>query len=429
MWAHGTKGRDTGSKIRRPGAPNTACYSPPPMVPSPEHAATPRSAPFDFRGLVQSHKVIVCVGSGGVGKTTTSAALAMSAAMDGKRVLCLTIDPAKRLANSLGLGTMTMEEREVPRALFEAQGLPCRGSLFAMMLDTKRTFDGLVEKYASSKEVRDRIFANEIYQYVSTSLAGTREYMAMEKLHSVRAEGKWDLIVLDTPPTSNALDFLEAPERLAGVIDSPALRWLVRALSGTSRFSIDLLNRGATLVLKALAKFTGASFLEQVATFVTDVNELFGGFRERAERVAKDLRGPDVAFVVVTSPSPFALAEAQYFVGRLNTSGLTAKVFVVNGVHPSLADVPGEGGAPAHDAVAAALGVPVSPEFAAHLDQAYAEERIRADSDRAAVDAFEAALKDAVPRVEVPAFDQDVHDLAALHRVAQYLGTSPIPLA
>src|SRR5688572_7500140 len=201
-----------------------------------------------LREVVAEHRVVVCVGSGGVGKTTTSAALALFAAMNGKRVLCLTIDPAKRLANSMGLSAMTTEEQLVSPALFEAAGLSSRGSLSAMMLDTKRTFDDLVTRYASSPERARRIFENRLYQYISTSLAGTQEYMAMEKLHDVRKSSKYDLIVLDTPPTGNALDFLDAPERLVGAIDSPAMRWFIEAFSGAGKFGLGLLGRGAGMV-------------------------------------------------------------------------------------------------------------------------------------------------------------------------------------
>ncbi|MDH5492293.1 MAG: AAA family ATPase, partial [Myxococcales bacterium] len=205
------------------------------------------------------HRVVVCVGSGGVGKTTTAAALATWAAMQGRRVLCLTIDPAHRLANSLGLDEMKAEEQEVPAALFEAYGLQLRGRLSAMMLDPKRTFDELVTRNASSPEVRDAILENRIYQYVSSSLAGTQEYMAMEKLHSVRDDERFDLVVLDTPPTSNALDFLDAPERLVEMIDSPAMRWFLQASeTSTGKFSFSALGKGAALLLRALSRFTGA---------------------------------------------------------------------------------------------------------------------------------------------------------------------------
>ncbi|MBW2403023.1 MAG: AAA family ATPase [Deltaproteobacteria bacterium] len=178
--------------------------------------------------VLRSHRVVVTVGSGGVGKTTTAAAMAVHAAMEGRKVLCLTIDPARRLANSLGLDEMRTSEQAVPLSLFESHGLECKGALSAMMLDTKRTFDALVAKHASDDEARDRILNNQIYQYVASSLAGTQEYMAMEKLHEVRKDPKWDLVVLDTPPTSNALDFLAAPERLIDAIDSPAMRWFLQ---------------------------------------------------------------------------------------------------------------------------------------------------------------------------------------------------------
>src|SRR5688500_16992765 len=180
--------------------------------------------------LLQSRRVVVCVGSGGVGKTTVAAGLALAAAKRGKRVLCLTIDPAKRLANSLGLERMSTEAQPVAPRLFEQAGLPVAGSLTVMMLDTKRTFDELVARHASSPEARDRILDNRLYQYVSTSLAGTQEYMAMEKLLQVKRDTNYDVIVLDTPPTSNALDFLDAPTRLIDALDSGAMRWFIQAI-------------------------------------------------------------------------------------------------------------------------------------------------------------------------------------------------------
>ena len=175
--------------------------------------------------LIDSHKVALAVGCGGVGKTTVSAAMALSAARAGKRVLCLTIDPARRLANALGLDELTGEAHEVSAERLASVGVSGSGSLTVMMLDTKQTFDELVTRHASSPAARDRILNNRLYQYVSTSLAGTQEYMAMEKLVAVNSDPSFDLIVLDTPPTSNALDFLDAPERLVEAIDSAAMRW------------------------------------------------------------------------------------------------------------------------------------------------------------------------------------------------------------
>ena len=201
-----------------------------------------------LRPLLDDHRVVLCVGSGGVGKTTITAALGLAAAQRGQRVLCLTIDPAKRLANSLGLDRMTGEATRVDDALFRAAGVEVSGSLTVMMLDTKRTFDELVVRHASSPEARDRILNNRLYQYVSTSLAGTQEYMAMEKLLSVKRDTAYDLIILDTPPTSNALDFLDAPNRLINALDSAAMRWFIQAFESGGKFSLNLVARSVAVV-------------------------------------------------------------------------------------------------------------------------------------------------------------------------------------
>src|SRR4051812_15579196 len=262
--------------------------------------------------LIDSRRVILCVGCGGVGKTTTAAALGLGAAMAGKRTLCLTIDPARRLAESLGLSEMKTEAQRIDPARFAEAGLRVSGSLTVMMLDTKRTFDELVAKHASSPEARDRILGNKLYQQVSTSLAGTQEYMAMEKLYALSADPSWDLIILDTPPTTNALDFLDAPERMVGALDSAVLQWFVSAFQRSGKFSLNLLTRGAAAVLKAMSKLTGYGFLEALAEFVSLINELFGGFKKRAAEVSRALRGPEVAYVLITSPDPMSIREITY---------------------------------------------------------------------------------------------------------------------
>lgn len=371
--------------------------------------------------LIRDHRVVVCVGSGGVGKTTTSAAIAVYAAQQGRRVLCLTIDPAKRLAQSLGLGAMKTEEQEVPRALFVENGLDCRGSLAAMMLDTKGTFDDLVHKHASSPEVRDRILASALYRYISTSLAGTQEYMAMEKLHAVREDDRFDLVVLDTPPTSNALEFLNAPERLIGAIDSPAVRWFIQAFEGAGKLGFGVVGKGAQLMLKGLARFTGGEFLETIARFIVDLNDLFGGFRRRATEVRAALRSDDVAFVIVTSPSRFAAAEAVFLGKRLADTGISHDAVVVNRVHPPIAEVKSERGA-----LEAALKAALPPQADAdalldRLSRAHADESARAVFDRREVDRLRARVGQEALFIEVPAFDQDIHDLRALARVAAHL--------
>ena len=374
-----------------------------------------------LREVLNEHRVVVCVGSGGVGKTTTAAALAVQAAMDGKKVLCLTIDPARRLANSLGLSEMNTDEQAIDASLFAEHGLELEGSLSAMMLDTKRTFDELVARYASSDEARDRILSNKIYQYVSTSLAGTQEYMAMEKLHEVRDKSDWDLIVLDTPPTSNALDFLDAPERLVGLIDSPAIRWFIQAFQSTGKISLNLVGKGAAFLLRGLAKFTGAEFLDYVAEFVVDLNDLFGGFRERAHAVSNALRSPEVAFVLVTSTNPLAIEEAVFFHRRLAANEMQTDGFVINGVHQLLP----EPSAKRAELVEAARGVlPEGMDAARAVDcmrRALDDERLRGVADRIETERLHTLVSKDTRFVEVPAFERDVHDLAALARVAKHL--------
>jgi anion-transporting ArsA/GET3 family ATPase len=387
---------------------------------------------MSLRELVASHRVVVCVGSGGVGKTTTAASLALHGAISGRRVLCLTIDPAKRLANSLGLTEMTTEEQVVAPELFEAQGLRIAGSLSAMMLDTKRTFDDLVRRTASSPERAERILHNRLYQYISTSLAGTQEYMAMEKLHSVRLDPRYDLIVLDTPPTANALDFFDAPARLAELVDSPSMRWFIQAFEGAGKLSLNLVGKGAAFLLRGLAKFTGTGFLEQVAEFVTEFNDLFGGFRERARQVASYFRSDEVAFVIVTSPAPLAVEEAIYFGERLAEAGMRRDAFVINQMHPLIAEPAAttaqlEAEARAHLPAGADVG-----KLVARMRQALDDARLRAAADRAAADRLRQRCGSGALYVEVPMLEQDVHDLRALSVVAEYLvgerGESRAPL-
>jgi anion-transporting ArsA/GET3 family ATPase len=364
--------------------------------------------------VVAGHRVLVCLGSGGVGKTTTSAAIALRAAMDGRRTLCLTIDPAKRLANSLGLSELRDEEQRIEPALFEAQGLRCKGSLSAMMLDMKHTFDELVARHASSPAQRERILRNHIYQYVSTSLAGTQEYMAMEKLHAVHKDPRFDLIVLDTPPTANALDFLDAPQKLVGAIDSPVMRWFVQQLQE----SAGLFSKGAAFVLRGLSRFTGTEFLTQVGEFVKDINELFGGFRERAQAVYADLRGPDVAFLIITSPSPQAVGEAVFFSKKLSEYGIVPAGVVVNRVQAAVATH-----AEPDIRVLRTLLPPTidADALLVSMRQAERDQMAFSERDREGVRRLREHIGTSMSYTEVPAFDQDVHDLGSLAEVGDYL--------
>jgi anion-transporting ArsA/GET3 family ATPase len=387
-------------------------------------------APTSLAALLRERRILVCVGSGGVGKTTTAATLALGAARAGRRTLVLTIDPARRLANSLGLDQLGHDLREVPRDRLAEGGLalPERGALFAMMLDQKRAFDELVARHAKEESVKQRIFANPIYRQISSSLAGSHEYAAMSKLYELQAEGGFDLIILDTPPTANALDFLDAPQKLSAAIDSPAIEWLTKPYVEAGRFSMKALGMGAAFVLGRLAKFVGSQFLDDMARFFVEFNQILGGFRERALKIYDVLRKPDVAFVLVSSAEPMSVDEALYFYDRLASGKLPLGGFVVNRVHPRrpalepgldrasliarLESRPELRGLPPDDIV----------QLGADLQRTHAELDALAVLDRKHIDKLRTRLGPSpAPIVEVPLFERDVHDLPALGELLGYL--------
>jgi anion-transporting ArsA/GET3 family ATPase len=370
--------------------------------------------------LLEKRRVVLSVGCGGVGKTTTSAALAVAAARRGKRVLCLTIDPARRLAQSLGLSWATTEAQDVDASLLARIGVPASGRLTIMRVDTKATFDGLVAQLAPSAERRDRILSNVLYRYISTSLAGTQEYMAMEKVYALRDDPRWDLLIVDTPPTTNALDFLDAPERLVGAIDSPAVRWFVQAMEGSTRFRFDLVAQGAASLLRGVSKLTGSGFLEQVAAFVTEINAIFGGWKKRADAVSSALRGPDVAYVLVTTPDPLAIREVEFFAERLRQEAMHTDAVVVNRVHPAFPEV-AEHVPQALEELELVGGKVLADKCVRAMRDASRQSRL----DRLHLVRLEGVVGDSEATViEVPAYASDVYDLDALAE----LGTALAPV-
>jgi anion-transporting ArsA/GET3 family ATPase len=353
-------------------------------------------------------RIIVCCGSGGVGKTTTAAAMGLRAAERGRQVCVLTVDPARRLAQSLGLTSLD----NTPR-LIEGISREAGGSLHAMMLDMKRTFDEIVEGHADPGRAA-QILANPFYQSLSSSFAGTQEYMAMEKLGQLRRSDEWDLIVVDTPPSRSALDFLDAPERLGRFLDGRLIRLLTAPVKA-GRPLTKVLNAGFSVMTGALTKVLGGQLLRDAQTFVSAFDTMFGGFRERADATYKLLQAPGTAFLVVAAPEQDALREAAYFVERLGEERMPLAGLVLNRVHrvPALR-------LSAARALAAAENLDSSEgsSVAVAALRLHAEQMTLSDREQRVAVAFTSAHP-AVPVVEIPAFPADVHDLEGLRRLAQ----------
>ncbi|GAB4082388.1 ArsA family ATPase [Modestobacter muralis] len=380
-------------------------------------AAQPRRASLapalDLAALVSDPdtRIIVCCGSGGVGKTTTSAALALAAAEAGREVVVLTIDPARRLAQSLGLVELDNEPR-----LVETPG--ASGELHAMMLDMKRTFDDVVSAHATPERAQV-IFDNPFYQALSSSFGGTQEYMAMEKLGQLRASERWDLVIVDTPPSRSALDFLDAPNRLSRFLDGTMIRLLTAPARAGGRAGVRLVGAGFALFSRIISKILGGQLLNDISAFVSALDTMFGGFRERADATYQLLRQPGTAFVVVAAPEPDALREASYFVDRLSSEGMPLAGLVVNRTHP-----PATTGLSATRAEAAAEAVAEAggpgAELAAGALRVHAERMTVATREQRLADRFSSAHPEVAIRT-VPAAAGDVHDLDGLRVMGRAL--------
>jgi anion-transporting ArsA/GET3 family ATPase len=366
----------------------------------------------------QAVRVVVCCGAGGVGKTTTAAALALRAAERGRCVVALTIDPARRLAQSLGLWKLDNHPRRVaPTAEITAAG----GQLYAMMLDMRRTFDEMVQAHASPERAA-QILANPFYEALSSSFAGTQEYMAMEKLGQLVAARDWDLIVVDTPPSRSALDFLDAPQRLSSFLDGRMIRLLSAPARASSRGVRRLVGAGFGLFARAISTILGGQLLADVSAFVQAFDTMFGGFRERARSTYQLLRAPGTAFLVVATPEADAIREAAYFVGRLLTESMPLSGLVLNRTHPVLADLPAARAETAAEALEQAGTAPLAAAV------------LRLHADRVALSRREqrllARFHRAHPGVAVatmPALAADVHDLPGLREIGRLLARAEQP--
>jgi anion-transporting ArsA/GET3 family ATPase len=362
--------------------------------------------------------IIVCCGSGGVGKTTTSAALGLRAAERGRKVVVLTIDPARRLAQSMGIEALDNTPRPV-EGLSWANGASGRKGaprMDAMMLDMKRTFDEVVESQATPEKAK-QILENPFYIALSSSFAGTQEYMAMEKLGQIHQEamrdGSYDLIVVDTPPSRSALDFLDAPERLSSFLDGRFIRLLLAPAKGPAR----MMTAGVGLITNTMTKILGAQVLRDMQTFVTAFDTLFGGFRQRAQKTFELLQADGTAFLVVAAPERDALREAAYFVERLTEDRMPLAGLVVNRASPAPV---GDLSADEAMAAAARLGRKDDTTLSAGLLRLHADRTRLVEREARLRERF-AAAHPKVPTAVVPALAGDVHDLTGLRRVGELL--------
>lgn len=362
-----------------------------------------------LRRALEERSVLVVAGPGGVGKTTTSAALGLLAARLGRRALVCTIDPSRRLATSLGLRALTDRPRRLDLSRIAKDAT---GSVHAMMLDTKRTFDALVERHTPSADARRRILENRFYKEVSAALAGSHEYMAMEKLLELTTDERFDLVVLDTPPTRHALDFLEAPERMLSFLDTSVLRYFLRPYFAAGRLTLKVATKTGALALQIADKALGLQFLRDLSEFFLAFEGMYDGFKERAAAVQALLRRDSSGFVLVGSPQPQALSEVCYFRTRLREKGMPFVGFIVNRVHRKAASP-----ARARRRLARiSLEEPLRTRVVELLD----DERALARAEERAIARLEVDMAEAA--VRVPELDRDVHDVRGLAEVAAELG-------
>ncbi len=369
-------------------------------------------------------RVVVCTGAGGVGKTTTAAALALRAAELGRTVVVLTIDPAKRLAQSLGVEELSNKPQPVP--------LPDNksgGQLHAMMLDMRGTFDDMVLEYADPERAQT-ILDNPFYQTVASSFAGTQEYMAMEKLGQLVATDEWDLIVVDTPPSRNALDFLDAPQRLGAFLDGRMIRLFMAPGRGLRK----IVTGAVGLAIKAVSTVVGSTMLSDASVFVQSFEEMFGGFRERANNTYQLLRQPGTEFLVISAAEPDALREAAFFVERLSTEDMPLAGLVLNRTHPMLSDLPAEQALAAAQEIEEASGGVVADQvhsagkalafpLSAAVLRIHAQRSATAKREVRLLSRFSSAHPQ-VPILGVPSLPFEVSDLQALRAIGDQLAPS-----
>jgi anion-transporting ArsA/GET3 family ATPase len=365
------------------------------------------------RGLearLRGKRVLVCVGAGGVGKTTTSAAIALGLAARGEKVAVVTIDPARRLAAALGLGELSGEPRQIDPALLAAQGFTPPGELWAMALDVKRTFDEIVTRLAPDARSREEILANPIYRELSSAVAGVQELGAVTKLYELYREHNFDVIVLDTPPSRNALDFLETPGRLLGFLEGRALKVFLSPGGLAAR----VFSRSTGLVFAIFARVTGVDMLGELSSFFRSLSGIIDGFGERTRGVAELLREESTSFLIVTSPEPEPAREAVFLASKLTAAGMARDGVIVNRVHLHGLD----GHSP--EELSALLASDLGDSLARRVAHNLADFDVLVRRDRDTIALLSREVDEPAP-VIVPHLDQDIQDLAGLSRIAEHL--------
>jgi anion-transporting ArsA/GET3 family ATPase len=363
-----------------------------------------------LRERLRGKRVLVCVGAGGVGKTTTSAALALGLAVSGQKVAVVTIDPARRLASALGLQELSGEPHRIAPQTFAEQGVEIKGELWAMMLDAKRTFDEVIVRLAPDRRAREEILANPIYRELSTAVSGSHELSAIAKLYELYEEHDFDVIVLDTPPSRNALDFLSAPSRLLGFLEGRALQVFLSPGGLTAR----LFGRGTALVFSIFARVTGVDMLSDLSTFFRSLSGVIEGFGERTRGVDALLRSEQTTFLIVTSPEAEPAREATFVADRLASAGMRTGEMIVNRVHSE-----GLGGH-SREEVSELLADDLGEELAGRVAGNLADFDVLVRRDRATIARLAATLHGREP-ILVPHLDEDVQDLLGLSRIAEHL--------
>lgn len=386
-----------------------------------------------FDELIDTREIIVCCGSGGVGKTTTAAAIAIHAATSGLKVLVLTIDPAKRLANSLGLSELGNQQRRVPQKKFTEVGLNPKGELYAMMLDTKRTFDDLIIKYALNEEMSKKILGNALYKNISNAFAGSQEYMAMEKLFEIHAQAEYDLIVLDTPPTKHALDFLDAPNRMTTFLDGRILKWFLKPYFSAGKKGFRVFQKSTGIILHTLEKITGMTALKVASEFFVSFEGMYDGFKERAAAVYELLRDDATAFVLVTSPDDITTDEAIFFHDKLVEYEMPFFGLIVNRAHTEFTSDAGverviERSDPEDLAlkIGDALGRKADErkamsELVTGMTRNLEAFRSMAAADSENIERLAEHIEGDAPIRIVPFFDTDIYDVDGLLRINQHV--------